>query len=650
MTTRPTFPVLSIPRPPASLNIVRQARTFTAESIDNDTIVSISQTLTKDEFFNLLRLLDDNYHNDQALITDETYDELTDIYETKFGKYEQIGAEPKGEKVQLPYYLGSLNKMKTSKEIDTWLNNYPGPYIVEDKADGLAFEVVYKDGTLKIYTRGGGVKGIDVSHISNYVSFPRIQGTLAVRGEIILKKEAFARVGAGYKNARNLTSGVINSKKQFKPEIARELSFYAYRILNKDNTPEEDITELVTLGFLVPNPVSAATLDREQLDGYLKMRKDDAPYEIDGLVVYQNIKGVYPVGENPKHVIAFKAGTETGVTTVTHVSWEASKDRLLKPVIHYHPITLSGAELQKASGYNARFIVNHKIGPGAKILLTRSGDVIPKVLSVIEPTVADLPDVNVHGKYGWNANEVEFMLFEDNNEVYVNKMRHFITHLDIKNMGPERVKSFVQAGVTNITKLLQITPAEMLAIPGIGDTLAAQIHQQLHEKITNVSLATIMDASGLFSRIGEKRFNTILADIPNLLDYAYNEPREIAGLIRQIRGFDELADSIAASLGSFADWLKEHPMITLSTPTIEVLQHRPMENMTIVFSGFRDKNLETSIINKGGKVTTSVSKNTTMLVLKDLSPENMRGKAQEAMAKGIKVIAREEFIKTYLSQ
>jgi DNA ligase (NAD+) len=628
----------------------QKPRAFTPETIDEDTIVATAHTLTKEEYISLLRLLEDNYHNDQALLTDETYDELIDTYEAKYGKYISVGAEPRREKVVLPYYLGSLDKIKTDTEVDHWLTGHPGPFIVQDKVDGLTLLLVYNKGSLKIYTRGGGVNGMDVSHLSSYVKLPRLTMDIAVRVEIVLTKDAFARVGAGYKNARNLTSGVVNSKKQFKPEIAQELTCYAYRIITKNQTPEVDIMELMALGFNVPNPVLSPTLDREQLHNYLSMRKRDAPYEIDGLVVYQNIVGNYPVGGFPTHAIAFKAGTETAITTVTHVSWEASKDRLLKPVIHYHPVMLSGAELQKASGYNARFIFNHKIGPGARIMITRSGDVIPKVLGVVEPSTPDLPDVQVHGKYTWNANEVEFVLEEDNEEVTVNKLRHFITTLDIKNMGPERVKAFVHAGVRTIEDLLGITPGAMMAIPGFSDILSSQVYHELHEKVTNVPLPLIMAASGLFPGIGEKRFTMILDAIPNFIEYAYNEPAEIALLIRQVRGFDALADRIAADMGSFADWLKQHPAITiLKVSPIVVLQHRPLEGMTIVFSGFRDKNLETSITNKGGRVTTSVSKNTTMLILRDLSPENMKGKAQEATSKGIPIIARDEFVQKYLA-
>lgn len=687
---------------------------LTPEVINEETIIEFANGLDQPNFSNLLRFLADYYHNDAGLVSDEIFDELTDIYETKYGPYEVVGAEPTGEKVDLPYYLGSLRKIKKENELTGWLEKYPGPYIIEDKIDGLTLLLV--SGTIQgkrvttLYTRGGGYRGVDVSHLLDYIRLPQINEDIAIRGEIVMTKESFSRVGAGFKNARNLTSGILNSKKQFDTTLARELSFYPYRILNKNMTPEEDINELRKIGFLVPTPVSAPNLTTEILENYLKQRKIDAPYEIDGLVIYQNVVGEYPKGENPRHVVAFKIATESTTTTVTNVIWEASKDRLLKPVIHYDPITLSGAVLQKASGYNARFIVTNNIGPGAKILVTRSGDVIPKVISVLTPAPNGpaIPDPAVHGKYAWNENQVEFVLLEDNDQVIINKLKHFLETLNVKGIGPQRIRIMVQAGIRNIYDLLTVSAQQLATIPGIGLTLSNQMYDDIHERIMNVPLARIMDASGIFPRIGEKRFEAIFEVYPNLLDWAHKDPNIVANYIRGVRGFNTLAVEIANRLRSFADWLQQHPMITIQKPvqhltlgplpttftignkTVNVptlglrintvpqqiyttppqtytippqtyttppqtytapqqtytTPQQTLTGTTVVFSGFRDKELEQRIKSAGGKVTTAVSRNTSFLILKDIN--DRKGKAMEAEKKGVPLISREDFIQRYL--
>jgi NAD-dependent DNA ligase len=695
--TRPITPV--IPKPTVGTVPVPQVIGFTPDMIDEDTIVDYANKLDKVNFANLLKFLDDYYHNDESLVSDETYDELIDMYEAKYGPYTIVGAEPTGEKVQLPHYLGSLRKIKKDNELTTWLEAYPGPYIVEDKIDGLTLLLVSTTTmgrrVTSLYTRGGGYRGLDVSHLLQYMRLPHINVDIAVRGEVVLTKEAFARVGAGFKNARNLVSGIVNAKKQFNPTIARELSFYAYRIMNKAMTAEDDIKELQTMGFSVPNPVAAQTLSKDILENYFKQRKEQAPYEMDGLVIYQNKVGEYPTGEAPRHVVAFKTGTETGVTTVTNVVWRASKDRLLKPVVHYETINLSGADLQKASGYNARFIVNNNIGPGAKILITRSGDVIPKILSVITPAPGgpDIPNPAVHGKYSWNENEVEFVTTEENPEVIAGRIKHFLDTLGVKNAGRKRVEAMVAAGIKGIYTLLRVSPQQLSGIPGIGPTLSNQIYTDMHERITNVSLARIMDASGIFPHIGERRFEAILEVHPNLLDFADLDEEEIANYIRGVKGFNTLADEIAGNLPDFVEWLKQNPMITIeqpAAPTItpailplgkltitpgpltitptpiqlqigqptmitqptQVIQPtggNKLAGITVVFSGFRDRDLEDLIRKNGGKVTGSVSRNTTFLIMKDMRPENMKGKAQEAQEKGVPLITKDDFIKRYLA-
>lgn len=703
IVTKPVTPGRTKVRTPTftTNQFVQQIINFTPEMIDEDTIIEYANTLNQANFLNLLKLLDDYYHNEEGLVGDDVYDELLDIYNAKYGPYRAVGAEPRREKVKLPYFLSSLRKLKKEEELKRWLDNFPGPYIIEDKIDGITLLLVSTTvqgrRQTSLYTRGHGVEGMDVSHLLNYMRFPPINIDIAIRGEAVFTKEAFARVGGGYKNARNLVSGVVSAKKQFNPELARELSFFPYRILTQNLTPEEDINELRRLGFQVPSPVAAETLTKEILENYFKTRKEQAPYEMDGLVIYQNRVGEYPVGDEPRHVVAFKTATESLITTVTHVEWNPSKHFLLKPIVHYETVHLSGADLNKASGYNGRFIVTNNIGPGARILLTRSGDVIPKILSVLTPAPGGpaWPDPNIHGKYDWNDNQVELVITERTDAVVSKQLEHFISTLGVKHMGPARVKLMVEAGLKSIADLMAVTPQQLASIPGIGTTISNQFYNDIHTAAMNISLARIMDASDIFPGIGERRFNMILDVYPNLLEMAYNNPREIAAAIRQVKGFDALADTIGGLLGEFADWLKQHPMITIQKPmqvqpqfvqprqfippeqfltlqprtvpntipqpglTLQFNQPAPqaiqqqytqqgpsLAGMTIVFSGFRDKNLEDRIRAKGGRVTTSVSRNTSMLILKDMNA--MKGKANEAQELGVQIISKADFESRYL--
>lgn len=614
------------------------------ELIDEDTIIENATKFSKEKFKTLLENLQDYYYNDENLVTDKTYDELIDIYEAKYGEYSVIGSVPKIDSVDLPYFLGSLKKVRKQSKIDLWSKSYPGPYIIEDKIDGLTLLFSNKGGKKSLYTRGDGTKGQDVSHILPYLSLPDIKKDVAVRGEIVLSKEAFRKIGAGFKNGRNLASGILRSKKHFNPAIAKELSFYAYRIMNRIASASTDILDLQSMGFLVPNPVSSPIISEEILRDYYENRKELAPYETDGLVLYHDEAIDHPDDGNPKHIIAFKPETEKAVTTVLKVVWKASKRKLLKPVVYYDPVMLSGAELQKASGYNAKFIINNSIGPGASILITRSGDVIPKIVKVITPAKKiDLPDVNKYGLYTWDKNEVEFVLEKNNSEVDIEKIKHFLDTLDIKNFGRKRIESIVGIGINTVDLLLKITPEQLLQIPGFGSSLVSQMIENLKEKITDIPLEKIMDASSIFPGIGEKRFGLILETYPDILTNS-NNLEETSAKIRSIKGFDSLAEVISDKLPEFVEWLNKNREITLKDAT-----HigDSMAGIVVVFSGFRDKELEEKVKQLGGKVSTSISKNTSVLVLKDMSESSMKGKALEAKEKGVTIISKKDFLSKY---
>lgn len=633
---------------------------FTPELINEDTILAHAGSFDENNLFNLIEFLSNYYYNNESLVSDEIFDDIVYIYETKFNKkYNVVGAEPIGNKVQLPYYLGSLRKIKEEKELDTWMKSFPGPYIIEDKIDGLTLLFFsYTMNNIKInklYTRGGGVKGTDVSHLLNYIKFPNIEANIAVRGEIVMEKEVFKQIGSGFKNARNMVSGIINSKQSFDPFVASKLSFFAYRIMNSNASISEDICNLKTFGFEVPNPVTSNFLSKDALTSYFENRKDESRYEIDGLVIYTNNYYEYPVDSDPKHVVAFKVPTENMITTVINVQWQSSKGKLLKPVVIYEPVTLSGAELSRVSGYNAKFIVQNNIGPGSKILISRSGDVIPKIISVITPSPQgpSYPDPNLYGNYQWNINNVEFVLINDNSQVIISKMKYFIETIGVKNLGEKRLAALYSVGIDNIDKLIEIVPEQLIGVEGIGATLANQYYNDINSTLVNIPLATIMDASGIFINVGTKRFNEILKFIPDLLSYSDRDPSEISFMIRGIKGFNMLSDEIGIKLKSFSNWLNLYPKIgsnsfrTNTNININYFDVGKVNGLTIVFSGFRDKDLENRIISEGGKVSTSVSKNTSMIVMKDI--RDIKDKAKKGLSLNIPLIQKENFIQKYLS-
>lgn len=676
---------------------------YNIEVINPQTIFSQVKYFDKAQFAHLLSFLDEYYYNNAALVSDKVYEELATLYSTKWGQWKPEKAtfsEPTGEKAPLPFYLGSLRKLKTEAELRLWSKNYPGPYLVEDKVDGITLLLTVRNGKRRLYTKGqDGVYGTDVSHLLDVVNFPNIKEDISVRGELVMTIENFKwwaenskEENRSFKNPRNTVSGAVGAKKSFNPQLVKLFSFWAYQIMENTLTPIDQTNKLIALGFNTPFPFVLESLNVKDLENKYIERKASAPYEMDGLVIYQNQIKPFPTTGEPKHVIAFKSEQlmETMVTKVTGVTWKTSKNYLLKPTILYETVRLSGADLKKATGYNAKFIVEKNIGPGAIVKLIRSGDVIPKIIEVISGASSPaLPDPNVHGSYHWNETGVELVADIDNNDVIESKLKHFTDTLGIKNMGPSRIKALVRADIRTVQDLLEASEEDFAMIDGIGPTLSHQFWTDIHNNVNGIRLAKALDASGLFPNVGEKRFNIVLESFPDLLEWADRDPAEISAKIQKIKGFAEkISNKIAESMSSFKEWLEDHPqiriskvplspssllspsspltpispsvvsMVSVASPSIgQQSQQAPspqfnqiprnLVGKTIVFSGFRDKPMEDQIISRGGKVTTSVSKNTNFMVMKNTN--DVKGKAEKAISLGIPLIQKDDFIRQYLS-
>jgi len=655
---------------PAPRSPIRRLREFSTDEFDEDTVVNFALSLSNDDFRDLLSFLSDYYYNDEALITDKKFNELEAIYKELYGEYEAEWPKSRGQTVLLPYHLSSLKKMIEEKEINNWINKHSGPYLLQDKIDGvtllLVSEMVNNKRKVSLLTHGDGVEGKDISYVLDYIDLPKIDYDIAIRGEGVYNLDVFEQFKDRFRNPRNMITGTLLAKKSFDPEVVKHLSFYAYQIRSERNTPLDDIIKLQKLGFNVPVYKLENKISKDSLEDYYLERKAIAKTEIDGTVSYQNVIIDYPEikGKLPSQVIAFKTdtGAEIGETTVTEVTWKASKHRKLKPVVHYDKVVFKAADLKQATGYNAKFIADNNIGPGAVIRIKRSGDVIPKIIDLVQPAPEgpSLPNPDIYGEYEWNATSVEIVLLNDNDEVRTNKLRHFIVTLKVKKAGPERVKVMVESGIKTIKDLLNATPEDLAKLPGIGMNLATQILDDITEKITNVPLAKILDASDIFPGIGERRFDEILLVHPDLLNYAYDSPTKIIEMIKEIRGFGpKLSEIIGYNLATFVNWLYDNPKIIIEKPKIiSNKKGSKFAGEIIVFSGFRDHDLAAKIKLEGGIMRDKASKTTTILVQKNLEPESFRGSGQIALdlnkkaheqGKGdvVRIMSKDQFLNEY---
>ena len=405
------------------------------------------QELDKVAFETILSVYAESYHNGEPEIDDDTYDSLVDMFEKKFSsKHKDVGAPVPDTrfKITLPKFMGSLDKVKTQKELDLWVDRmkklgYKIPkknaFVVSDKMDGISMLHSSKKTKIgeKLCTRGDGSVGSDVSHLLKYLNLEipsKFNGT--VRGEIYIPKKVFQEeFSEEFSNPRNMVSGIINPMtKKYHTEGLKSIRFRAYEYDDFDksklSSPEEQFDFFSDeTNYSIPKLCFVDTLNVDKLTKLLKERREEAEYEMDGLVIQLNVPTEKSSKmENPDTAVAFKIKGESVEVKVEGVEWEQSRHGLLKPKIRIETVNLCGVNITYATGFNAKFIYDNNIGKGSIVRITRSGDVIPYVEEVVKSTVTDEPDESVFGQYEWNDSRVELVVVEKENDTHKIKAIH----------------------------------------------------------------------------------------------------------------------------------------------------------------------------------------------------------------------------------
>ena len=209
------------------------------------------------ELVKLLRKLSKAYYEGEALVDDEIYDEIYDILKEKDPEnpfLSEVGAPVEHDKVTLPYPMGTLAKIRPGKEsLDSFINKYPGPYVLSDKLDGISAQF-YKDknGNVGLYTRGDFHIG---KNISNWIPYlipkkviHQIPNDTSIRGEIVISIEDFEQIVDSYKNARNAVSGIVMAKR-IDSQIAKLCQFVAHSMLHPRVNQLDQYSLLNKYGF-----------------------------------------------------------------------------------------------------------------------------------------------------------------------------------------------------------------------------------------------------------------------------------------------------------------------------------------------------------------------------------------------------------------
>lgn len=619
------------------------------------------ENISIEELEHIIQYLSEKYYvGGKSIVPDKIYDWLLLVLEKRDSSNKllrEVGFKEK-RSVKLPIYAGSLEKIKPdSNNVEKWTNKFQGPYIVSDKLDGISCVMIKKQFGFKIYTRGDGKYGSDITHLSKYIlkeiNVNDIPINTIVRGELIISKKNFETIKDKMENARNAVSGLINAKK-INVDVARIINYVTYNLYHLENemmTQKDQLLTLLKYGFDTVSFKQMKTINNGTLSTYLVLRRKNSEYDVDGIVVVDNSMP-YEIEEGyPKYAFAFKSilTNEEAEVQVEEVEWNISKDGYIKPKIKIIPIKLSGVTISSLTGFCAKFIYDNKIGPGSILKIIRSGDVIPHIKEVVEWSINNapqMPDI----PYEWNKTKVDIIIqnTDNNREMTIKRLVYFFKKIGVKNIDDKTVEKLVDNNIDTVYKIISTDSNKLYQINGLGSTIVTKIKQNIMKKLTEIDMNVLMAASQCFGRgISLTKIKKIRNVIPDVL-YLKIEKDELINKVANIDGFGEkTAEQFVFGIEKFNEFFKEISEFTnIQSDKLKTNNtNKLFKNEIIVFTGVRRKDIEEFIKNNGGEVAENITKNTTILIHKDDMVHT--NKIQHAKKNGTEIISLTNFIKLH---
>jgi len=642
--------------------------------------------LSLEELTAMLQEAIDNYYiselKENTLLTDNEYDILREYILKKdpsnaLANDQQTQIKNDTTKVKLPYEMWSMDKIKPdTNALTKFKQTYKGPYVISAKVDGVSALYSTETGSPNLYKKGDGKYGFLINHILPYLNLPT-QKNITLRGELMIKEETFKLKYKGqFSNSRNFIAGLVNRKKltQAEKDILQDIDFVAYEVIMPQNLkPSEQFNKLVDLKVVSVKNIQA--LNYEQLtNDYLSNKliefRTTYEYSIDGIIcIDDNLHD--RKSKNPEHAFAFKMVLTDQVieAKVLDVLWSVSKDGLIKPRVQFEPVTIGGVTITYATGINARFIVDNNIGLGALVSLTRSGDVIPKITSVIVPAQKPIMPSTTEYDYVWNSTNVDIILknVKSDPRVNIKSITKFFKDLEIEGLGEKNIEKIINSGANTIHKIINLSLEDLVNVEGFQKKMATKIKTSMQKQLSEASIAKIAAASNIFGRgLAERTINAILKAEPTIL----TDKASIEEKISKLSAIEGVGEKTAAQ---FVKAIPEFiEFITLIKPDFqtqttqektkeqakeakqeEAKTDHALKNKIIVFSDFdktskyTKKELEKLLAKFEPIIETSVKKTTNILIIGDSLSSSTKVETAKKFGT-IEIITLDDFLEKYV--
>jgi NAD-dependent DNA ligase len=594
----------------------------------------------------------DAYRLGNPIISDKEYDLLVDELsllspsDELLSKVGHVVAD-ESRKSRLPIEMASMNKIKSMDDIDDWCRlkdiSKSELVIITPKYDGLSLCV--DETSNKAWTRGDGVYG-QKSNSHYKLIENKLVSTLDPKfdftwGEVMMSKKTFIeKYSQDFANPRNLIAGLLNSKEP--SDILKDTSYIKYgaQSIYEFSTKKEILDELNS-NQQIKVPFHICKISDLTEDLLIKLFHDySVDYEIDGLIIEindlskQSNLGRETSSNNPVWARAFKHPSfeQSAETEIIGISWNISKQGLLKPTLHVSPIKLDGVTVSNVTGNNARFVKDMGLGVGAKVVVKRSGMVIPIIADVITPVEFVQPTIE-GVEVDWNENGIELITLTETDDQKLKKNISFFEILEADNVSEGVITQLWDAGYKTISDILKLTTSDLEKIDRFGKRKAKIVYDSIQKSVTNVQLSKLQHATGIFKGLGSKKL-VLLEDFTT---------KPTIDQVMAIEGFAEVsAKSYIDSYDIYFDFVKDLP-VTISEKVEVVKTGSDLDGKQFVFTGVRMPDLESVIESRGGKISSGVSKNTTHLVMKSVGSGS--SKEKKAIELGVEVITVEQLEK-----
>ncbi|HEM3620425.1 TPA: NAD-dependent DNA ligase LigA [Streptococcus suis] len=557
------------------------------------------------------------------------------------------------EKYSHVYPLFSLQDAFSRAELETFdqrvRKEFPqASYICELKIDGLSISLTYEAGKLVVgATRGDGSIGENITeNLKRVADIPLTLPEaidITVRGECYMPKASFARVNkqreeageAEFANPRNAAAGTL---RQLDTAVVaqRGLATFLYQEASPSDavSQSEVLHKLDTLGFTTNHDYHLANTIDDVWEFIEKMaeRRDDLPYEIDGIVIKVNdLSAQEELGftvKAPRWAVAYKFPAEEKEAEILSVDWTVGRTGVVTPTANLSPVQLAGTTVSRATLHNVDYIAEKDIRIGDTVIVYKAGDIIPAVLKVVDkyrtiqkpmpiPTICP----SCAGILQHYEDEVALRCINPLcPSQLMSKLEHFASRdaMNIAGLGTSIVeKLFLSQLVHDVADIYKLTVTDLLTVDGFKEKSAEKIYQAIQSSKTN-SAERLLFGLGI-RHVGSKASKILLEKFGDLESLAKADQDTIASL-------EGLGQVIAKSITTYftsqgaqqlLDELKEVG-VNLAYLGQVADENAALSGMTVVLTGklerMKRNEAKAKLESLGANVAGSVSKKTNLVV------------------------------------